>query len=446
MPSIMESPFLKSESRFWRGWDWLVSLIAMFRSIEVPALVALHFFHDHLFLMEWINLPTSGILLADVLFRFQRPVSIPRGTIHGKAARLHYLKGFFSFDLIGSMPWGLICNNLHILGNGSVAISFLCLLRMARVAVFSQDFIRSPSKHFILRRLSVFLLWVALVVHLVACGWVAVGGIPAGLSSGQTYIRALYWSVTTLSTTGFGDITPKTEPQMIYTMFAMIMGAGLYATVIANIASLITRSDTARAAFDEKMERLHTLMKYKNMPDTLQKRILEYHQYLWESGLGHDHENLFKELSPALRRSVGLFLNRHILEQVPLLRGAENAVLHRLVSKLQSVVYTPGDVIMHHGEPGSMMYLINRGEVEVVDPQEGIIATLGEGEYFGEISLLDPNRPRLADVRAKTFCTLSMIDQETFSMVLNQFPEFAAQVRQIAAARMAEADLRAGRL
>ena len=101
---------------------------------------------------------------------------------------------------------------------------------------------------------------------------------------------------------------------------------------------------------------------------------------------------------------------------------------------------------MHHGEPGSMMYLINRGEVEVVDPQEGIIATLGEGEYFGEISLLDPNRPRLADVRAKTFCTLSMIDQETFSIVLNQFPEFAAQVRQIAAVRMAEADLRAGRL
>ena len=294
--------------------------------------------------------------------------------------------------------------------------------------------------------MGICLLWIGLVVHLVACGWVAVGGVTPGLNPGRIYIRALYWSVTTLSTTGFGDITPKTEPQMIYTMFAMIMGAGLYATVIANIASLITRADTARAAFDEKMERLHTLMKYKRMPDALQRRIFDYHQYLWESGLGHDHETLLRELSPALRRAVGLFLNRHILEQVPLLKGANIAILHRLINNLRTVVYTPGDVIIHHGEMGSNMYLINRGEVEVIDPREGCVATLREGEYFGELALLDPKRPRQADVLAKTFCVLSMIDAETFNHILRQFPEFSDHVHQVAAARMTEADLRSGKL
>ena len=424
----------------------MVAAVAVFRSVEIPALVTLRFLDFYRTLEVVINLGTSTLLLLDIVLRLQRPLPTSRGTLHGAMARQHYFRTFFVFDLLGSIPWGVICNRLLVPGGGWMAIAFLSLFRLARVASFSRDFIRTPSKFFILRRLGIFLLWIGLVVHLIACGWVAVGGVTPGQSPGHTYIRALYWSVTTLSTTGFGDITPKSEPQMVYTMFAMIMGAGLYATVIANIASLITRADTARAAFDEKMERLHTLMKYKKMPDALQRRIFDYHQYLWESGLGHDHESLLKELSPALRRSVGLFLNHHILEQVPLLKGASTAILHRLINNLRTVVYTPGDVIIHHGETGSNMYLLNRGEVEVIDPREGCIATLREGEYFGELALLDPERPRTADVVAKTFCVLSMIDAETFTLVLRQFPEFAAHVRQVAATRLAEADLRAGKL
>jgi len=433
-------------SRFWKFWDWLIVLVAVFRSVEVPAIVALKFFQSAPVLVLTVNLTTSLLLVFDILLRFQRPVATARGTLYGKAACLHYLQTYFLLDLVGSLPWGLISNHLLPQEIWSEPISFLCLLRLARVVVFSQDFVRTPSRFFIARRLTVFLLWIALVIHLLACGWIAVDGVTHGLTAGHTYIRALYWSVTTVSTTGFGDITPKTEPQMIYTMLAMILGAGLYATVVANVASLISRSDSARAAFDSKIERLNTLMKYKNMPDSLQKQILGYHEYLWQTGLGHDHDDLLGDLSPGLRRSVGLFLNRHILEQIPMLRGAETAVLHRLISGLSSVVYTPGDTIIHHGEPGDTMYLINRGEVEVVDPKQGVVATLGEGEYFGELALLDPDRPRLADVRAKTFCALSLIDRETFSLVLEQFPDFAAHVRKVAATRIAESELRAGRV
>jgi len=433
-------------SWFWKFWDWLIVLVAVFRSVEVPAIVALKFFQSAPVLVLIVNLTTSLLLVFDILLRFQRPVATARGTLYGKAACLHYLQTYFLLDLVGSLPWSLISNHLLPQGIWSEPISFLCLLRLARVVVFSQDFVRTPSRFFIARRLTVFLLWIALVIHLLACGWIAVDGVTHGLTAGHTYIRALYWSVTTVSTTGFGDITPKTEPQMIYTMLAMILGAGLYATVVANVASLISRSDSARAAFDSKIERLNTLMKYKNMPDSLQKQILGYHEYLWQTGLGHDHDDLLGDLSPGLRRSVGLFLNRHILEQIPMLRGAETAVLHRLISGLSSVVYTPGDTIIHHGEPGDTMYLINRGEVEVVDPKQGVVATLGEGEYFGELALLDPDRPRLADVRAKTFCALSLIDRETFSLVLDQFPDFAAHVRKVAATRIAESELRAGQV
>mgnify|MGYP003347874311 FL=1 len=397
--------------------------------------------------MLFRSLAGSAFLFFDMASRFFRPVNTRHGTLTGQAARRHYLQSYFAFDLVGSLPWGFLAHLWFPAGSSwGEVVSFLCLLRLARVLAFSRDFVRVPSRFFILRRLTVFLLWIALIIHLLACGWISVGGVAAAASPAYTYIRALYWSISTVSTTGFGDIVPKNEPQMVYTMLSLMIGAGLYATIVANVASLLTRSDSTRAAFDDKIARLNTLMKYKKMPDALQKRILAYHDYLWQTGLGHGHEALVQDLSPSLQRSVGLFLNRHILEKVPLLKGAENAVVHRLVSGLRTVVYTPGDTIIHHGEPGSVMYLINQGEVEVVDPKHGVVATMGEGEYFGEISLLAPGRPRLADVRAKTFCTLSLIDHATFGIVLEQFPDFAAHVQQMAAARMAESDQRSGRV
>ena len=446
--SIVDS-FGQDSSRrsFWHLWDWAAAFVAVLRAMEVPAVVALDIFHGRNRWEIGANLAGSAFLFFDVASRFFRPVNTRHGTLTGPAARHHYLRTYFAFDLIGSLPWGFFAHLCFATESGwGEILSFLCLLRLARVLAFSRDFVRVPSRFFITRRLTVFLLWIGLIIHLLACGWISVGGVSAAASPAYTYIRALYWSVSTVSTTGFGDIVPKNEPQMIYTMLSLMIGAGLYATIVANVASLLTRSDSTRAAFDDKISRLNTLMRYKKMPEALQKRILAYHDYLWQTGLGHGHEALVQDLSPSLQRSVGLFLNRHILEKVPLLKGAETAVVHRLVSGLRTVVYTPGDFIIHHGEPGSVMYLINQGEVEVVDPKHGVVATMGEGEYFGEISLLAPGRPRLADVRAKTFCTLSMIDHATFGIVLEQFPDFAAHVRQVAAVRMAESDQRSNRI
>ena len=446
-PSIDPAGPGSARRAFWHAWDWAAALVAVLRAMEVPAVVALDIFHGRNTWELAANLAGSAFLFLDMASRFFRPVVTRHGTLVGHAARQHYLRSYFAFDLVGSLPWGFFAH-LWFAPESSwgEVISFLCLLRLARVLAFSRDFVRVPSRFFITRRLTVFLLWIGLIIHLLACGWISVGGVSAAASPAYTYIRALYWSVSTVSTTGFGDIVPRNEPQMIYTMLSLMIGAGLYATIVANVASLLTRSDSTRAAFDDKISRLNTLMKYKKMPEGLQKRILAYHDYLWQTGLGHGHEALIQDLSPGLQRSVGLFLNRHILEKVPLLKGAETAVVHRLVSGLRTVVYTPGDTIIHHGEPGSVMYLINQGEVEVVDPQHGVVATLGEGDYFGEISLLAPGRPRLADVRAKTFCTLSMIDHAAFGIVLEQFPEFAAHVRRMAAVRMAESDQRSSRI
>ena len=83
---------------------------------------------------------------------------------------------------------------------------------------------------------------------------------------------------------------------------------------------------------------------------------------------------------------------------------------------------------------GGEMYLICRGEVEVLDTQGQGAGHAGEGDYFGEISLL-LDQPRTASVRAKTLCDLFVLSKTDFERVLKDYPRFEADLREKALTR-----------
>ena len=127
-------------------------------------------------------------------------------------------------------------------------------------------------------------------------------------------------------------------------------------------------------------------------------------------------------------------LNRETLEKVPLFEGADAVLLASLIMALKPVVFQPGDVVIRKGDIGRELYLISRGEVEVIDGAGNVVATLGEGNFFGEISLLT-SAPRNATVRAKSYCDFFVLDKSEFMRVLRDRPQFLKSMMEIAQAR-----------
>jgi ATP-binding cassette subfamily B protein len=86
----------------------------------------------------------------------------------------------------------------------------------------------------------------------------------------------------------------------------------------------------------------------------------------------------------------------------------------------------PGQDIVREGSLGDELFIIGRGEVEIVvhdeDGDEQIVATLGEGDYFGEISFLR-RTPRTATVRARTPTELHVLRRVDFDLLLNRLGE-----------------------
>ena len=77
------------------------------------------------------------------------------------------------------------------------------------------------------------------------------------------------------------------------------------------------------------------------------------------------------------------------------------------------------------------MYLICRGEDEVLDERGNIRAVMREGDFFGELALL-LSEPRTATVRAKTHCDLFVLERSDFSRILREHQQFADAITQTA--------------
>ena len=70
----------------------------------------------------------------------------------------------------------------------------------------------------------------------------------------RRYLMAIYWSITTMSTVGYGDLIPSSDMERAYNLIAMIFGVAFYSYIIASISSLVLQKDAKNAKYFEKME------------------------------------------------------------------------------------------------------------------------------------------------------------------------------------------------
>ncbi len=127
-------------------------------------------------------------------------------------------------------------------------------------------------------------------------------------------------------------------------------------------------------------------------------------------------------------------INREVLQTVPLFQDCDPIFLHNLAMTLRPVVHDPADIIIRKGDVGGEMYFLCRGEVEVLDEAGKITNKMGEGDYFGELSLLF-SRPRAATIRAGSPCDLFVLTRDDFDRILQDHPHFAETLRHAAQTR-----------
>jgi CRP-like cAMP-binding protein len=124
------------------------------------------------------------------------------------------------------------------------------------------------------------------------------------------------------------------------------------------------------------------------------------------------------------------------LRTVPLFAGLSDERLHRVAEAATPFEVEHGYVLAERGQPGSGMFVILDGNVEVdVSDHEPIV--IGPGEFFGELSLLT-DAPRVARVHAATPVRGLAIGRSVFTDLLHDEPGIAVAMLPVLARRLVE--------
>jgi CRP-like cAMP-binding protein len=105
-----------------------------------------------------------------------------------------------------------------------------------------------------------------------------------------------------------------------------------------------------------------------------------------------------------------------------------------VIMALEPTQAAAGEIVIQQGDIGRELYLIEQGEIEVLDDAGKVIKVLTDGDVFGEVGVL-MSKPRNATCRARIPTDLYVLAQSDFSRILRDNPNFASAIRKIAEER-----------
>jgi CRP/FNR family cyclic AMP-dependent transcriptional regulator len=136
-------------------------------------------------------------------------------------------------------------------------------------------------------------------------------------------------------------------------------------------------------------------------------------------------------------------VDNEVLRQAPLFSALDDEAATALRGSMSETKLRRGDVLFHEGDAGDRLYIVMDGKVKLgrtsSDGRENLLAILGPGQMFGELSLFDPG-PRSATVTAVTDASFASLSHEDLLRWLEGRPQVARGLLAQIAGRLRKAN------
>lgn len=205
------------------------------------------------------------------------------------------------------------------------------------------------------------------------------------VTKSESYITALYFTCSSLTSVGFGNVSANTSTEKIFSICTMLIGALMHAVVFGNVTAIIQRMYSRRSLYQTKWRDLKDFLKLHQIPKELKQRMQDYFQTMWSLNHGIDIHETLKEFPEELRGDVSMHLHREIL-QLPIFEAASQGCLKLLSLHIRTNFCAPGEYLIHKGDALSYIYYICNGSMEVVQ-NNMVVAILGKYTERNPLSL-----------------------------------------------------------
>ncbi|XP_048267402.1 potassium voltage-gated channel subfamily H member 8 isoform X2 [Bombus terrestris] len=460
---IKKSQFILSHyGGFKSCWDWLILIATFYVAIVVP------------FNASFINIdrPTmvsdvvvEALFITDIILNFRTTYVSRKGEVvsNSKSIAVNYLKGWFFVDLVAALPFDFLYASDVYSGeeSGHGNIHLVKLTRLLRLARLLQKMDRYSQYSAVI--LTMLMLFFILVAHWLACIWFVIaekerlrndddwdlGWIHTlaerlkisveNVTHAESYITALYFTCSSLTSVGFGNVSANTFSEKFFSICTMLIGALMHAVVFGNVTAIIQRIYSRRSLYQTKLRDLKDFFVLHQIPEELKQRMQDYFQTMWSLNHGIDIHETLKQFPEELRGDVSMHLHREILN-LPIFEAASQGCLKLLSLRIKNNFCAPGEFLIHKGDALSYIYYLCNGSMEVVQ-NNMVVAILGKGDLVGcDINVhlqhcsngggtggggaADVVVKSSCDVKALTYCDLKCINMHGLVEVLRLYPEY----------------------
>ncbi|NXB27656.1 KCNH7 protein, partial [Eulacestoma nigropectus] len=392
-------------SPFKAVWDWLILLLVIYTAIFTPYSAAFllsdseeaqrHHCGYSCSPLNVVDLIVDIMFIIDILINFRTTYvnSNEEVVSHPAKIAIHYFKGWFLIDMVAAIPFDLL-----IFGSGSEETTTLIgllktarLLRLVRVA-------RKLDRYSEYGAAVLFLLMCtfALIAHWLACIWYAIGNVEGqrtgwlhalgqqigkplnssdprrGPSIKDKYVTALYFTFSSLTSVGFGNVSPNTNSEKIFSICVMLIGCDTGGWDVA-----LQRGPDPWAG-DTCVRVNKGRGRVLSVGHTSPKEHSRLGQKGWKAGKGPGGAVPVAGHEPrGAQADICLHLNRSLLQNCAPFRGATKGCLRALAMKFKTTHAPPGDTLVHAGDVLTALYFISRGSIEILRG-DVVVAILGE--------------------------------------------------------------------
>uniref|UniRef100_A0A8C6PN10 Voltage-gated delayed rectifier potassium channel KCNH4 n=1 Tax=Nothobranchius furzeri TaxID=105023 RepID=A0A8C6PN10_NOTFU len=440
-------------------WDWLILLATFYVAVTVPfnvCFVSHNEGGDHSLVSRstiWSDIAVEMLFMLDIILNFRTTYVSQSGQVvyDARSIYLHYCTTWFFVDLIAALPFDLLyAFNITV----TSLVHLLKTIRLLRLLRLMQKLDRYSQYSAVVLTLlmSVF----ALLAHWMACVWYVIGreeiessdpvtwdigwlqelgkrlempyvnSTKGGPSMPSAYISSLYFTLSSLTSVGFGNVCANTDAEKVFSICIMLIGALMHAVVFGNVTAIIQRMYSRRSLYHTRMKDLKDFIRVHRLPQQLKQRMLEYFQATWSVNNGINANELLHDFPDELRADIAMHLNKDIL-QLPVFERASRGCLRSLSLLIKTSFCAPGEYLIRHGDALHANYFVCSGSLEVL--KDGMVqAILGKGDLIGaDLPEQEQVIKTNADVKALTYCDLQHISVKALREVLRLYPEYGSR-------------------
>lgn len=452
-----------SESKTKEIWNLLMGVLLLYIAFATPFVIS--FLDEQQYRKFYgVDVLIDVFFIIDIIFTLNTAFYTEENMLvtSRKQIFLNYFRHGLAFDLVSSFPFSFIESPTGAYSN---MIKFIRLRSAARLLRLSKIFKAFNNEESSVLKYIQHLLGISyssekvikvvfqifMCIHIAACVWHLLASIDeygpetwvfrsknVDSSLSRKYLLSLYWSMITLATIGYGEISPFSLSEKIFALFWMAFALYILSFSISSLSSMLSQIDLKKAHLNEQMNFIDEFSSEVKLSKRIKKELqhtvlqkLEKFTYSYEN-----QKSLISDLTKDIKKEIALTLQGGIAIRFELFFLEDTNLIIEVLPLLENSVVKGMQKVYSAGENANKIYFLVKGRVNfLLKNEKTTFQVFSERGYFGDVETI-LGIPRLNSAETATECRFLIMGIELLRNVQKYFPGFYLKVKEAAIARM----------